>query len=84
VIVAAIPGLAAFGIASLFGGKILAIIIGVLVAMPFFVIVLSSPALFLSGLVNIYSSSVWTLTYREMKARETVQPAEAAPVVQPS
>ncbi len=84
VIVAAIPGLAAFGIASLFGGQILSIIIGVLVAMPFFVIVLSSPALFLSGLVNIYSSSVWTLTYREMKARETVKPVEAAPVVQPA
>jgi hypothetical protein len=84
VIVAAIPGLAAFGIASIFGGKILAIIIGFLVAMPFFAIVIGSPALFLSGWVNIYSSSVWTLTYREMKARETIQPTETAPVVQPS
>jgi hypothetical protein len=84
VIVAAIPGLAAFGIASIFGGKILAIIIGFLVAMPFFAIVLGSPALFLSGWIHIYSSSVWTLTYREMKARETVQPVETAPLVQPS
>jgi hypothetical protein len=84
VIVAAIPGLAAFGIASIFGGKILAIIIGVLVALPFFAIVLGSPVLFLSGWVHIYSSSVWTLTYREMKAHETVKPVEAAPVVPPA
>jgi hypothetical protein len=80
VIVAAIPGLAAFGITSIFASGPLAWIIGILVAMPFFVIVLGSPALFLSGWVHIYSSSVWTLTYREMKAREIVQPAEAAPV----
>jgi len=83
VMVAAIPGLAAFGIASLFGGKLLAILIGILVALPFFVTILASPSTFLVGLVQIYSSSVWTLTYREMKSRETVTPAEPAPVVQP-
>jgi hypothetical protein len=80
VIVAAIPGLAAFGITSIFANGPLAWIIGILVALPFFAIVLGSPVLFLSGWVHIYSSSVWTLTYREMKAREIVQPAEAAPV----
>jgi hypothetical protein len=84
VMVAAIPGLAAFGIASLFGGKLLAILIGILVALPFFVTILASPNTFLGGLVQIYSSSVWTLTYREMKSRETVTQAEPAPVVQPA
>ena len=84
VIVAAIPGLAAYGIASLFTGTILAIIIGVLVALPFFMTVLASPSTFLAGWIQIFSSSVWTLTYREMKAKDTIKPVEATPVTQPS
>lgn len=75
VIVAAIPGLIAFGIASLFASPILAGIIGGIVALPFLLLVLSAPLTLISGWYMIFESNVWTLTYREMKALESLQPA---------
>jgi hypothetical protein len=81
-LVAAVPGLIAFGIASLFTGPILAGIIGGIVAMPFFFVMLFSPLALLSALYTIFESSVWTLTYREMKALETMQ--HPAPVEIPA
>jgi hypothetical protein len=73
-IVAFIPGLIAFGIASLFTGTILAAIIGGIIALPFFVTVLSAPLILYRGGYMIFDSSVWTLTYREMKVLEGLQP----------
>ncbi len=75
VIVAAIPGLIAFGISSLFVGGILAWIIGIIVGLPFFLLVLSAPLTLISGWYLVFESNVWTLTYREMKALESLQPA---------
>lgn len=75
VLVAAIPGLIAFGIASIFAHWILAAIIGGIIALPFFFTVLFAPLTLLGGLYMIYVSNVWTLTYREMKALESLQPA---------
>ena len=77
-VVAAIPGLIAFGIASLFVHGVLAIVIAVLVALPFLLVLLFSPLVLIGGWVHIFSSSAWTLAYREMKALET---PSAAPVV---
>ncbi len=74
-LVAAIPGLIAFGIASLFTGGILAGIIGIIVGLPFFFLVLFAPLTLISGWYMIFDSSIWTLTYREMKALESLQPA---------
>jgi hypothetical protein len=74
VIVAAIPGLIVFGIASLFTNAILAGIIGLVIALPFFFTVLFAPLALISGWYMVYESSVWTLTYREMKALEGLQP----------
>jgi len=45
--------------------------------MPFFLVVAFSPVLLVSGWGLIHQSSVWTLTYRELKALETVAPAVA-------
>jgi hypothetical protein len=70
-IVAAIPGLIAFGIASLFTVWPLALIIGVFVALPFFFTVTFSPLVLVGGWLQIYTSSVWTLTYREITALDT-------------
>ncbi len=74
VLVAAIPGAIAYGIASLFAGNILAAIIGVLFALPLFFTVLFSPLIFVGGLYMVYESTIWTLTYREMKALAGLQP----------
>jgi hypothetical protein len=70
--VAFLPGLLAFAITSLFASFPLALLIGLLVALPFFFMVLFSPLLLISGWFKIYESSVWTLTYREIKALASV------------
>ena len=54
-------------------------LLGGAVGLPIFLIVLTVPMLFLSGLWQIYRSGVWTLTYRELRALEAVQPAPLAP-----
>jgi hypothetical protein len=71
---AAIPGLIAFGIASLFTHWILAAIIGVLFALPLFFTVIFAPLTLVGGWYRIYESSIWTLTYREVKAIGSLKP----------
>ncbi len=77
-IVAVVPTLLTAGVASLLAAPdfwpwIFALIIG----LPFFVVVAFSPILLVGGWGKIYESGVWTLTYRELKALETVTPAAA-------
>jgi hypothetical protein len=76
VIVGAIPGLAVFGITSIFASGPLAWILGILAALPFFFTIVFAPLAFVSGLYSIFESNVWTLTYREMKALESIAPAD--------
>jgi hypothetical protein len=75
-IVGAIPGLVVFGVTSIFAAGPLAWILGLLAAVPFFLLIMFAPLSLVSGLYIIYESNVWTLTYREMKALESVTPAE--------
>ncbi len=42
-------------------------IMGALAGLPIFILVMISPILFVSGLVQIYMSSIWTLAYRDLK-----------------
>jgi hypothetical protein len=77
-LVAILPSLLTAGVAGLLSAPdywpwIFAAIIG----MPFFLVVAFSPVLLVSGWGLIYQSSVWTLTYRELKALEMVAPAVA-------
>jgi hypothetical protein len=78
VIVASIPGLVVFGITSIFASGPLAWILGVLAALPFFFLIVFAPLTLVNGWYKIYFSSVWTLTYREIQALESV----AAPVAE--
>ena len=78
VLVAILPSLLTAGVASLLSAPdywpwIFAAIIG----FPLFAVVAFSPVLLVSGWGLIYQSSVWTLTYRELKALETVAPSVA-------
>jgi len=73
---AILPTLAAAGIASLLSAPgywpwAFAAIIG----LPLFFVVTFSPIFLVAGWAEIYQSSTWTLTYRELKAIETVAPA---------
>jgi hypothetical protein len=75
-VAAAVPTLLTAGIASLLAAPdywpwIFAAIIG----LPFFAVIAFSPILLVGGWGKIYETSTWTLTYREMKALETVTPA---------
>jgi hypothetical protein len=75
-LVAVVPSLLTAGIASLLAAPdywpwIFALVIG----FPLFATVAFSPILLVSGWGLTYESNVWTLTYRELKALETVTPA---------
>ncbi|MHB0987141.1 MAG: DUF7544 domain-containing protein [Bellilinea sp.] len=73
-LVGAVPGLLVFGITSLFASGPLAWILGILAALPFFFTILFLPLFLINGWFKIFTSSSWTLAFREMKAREAVQP----------
>ncbi len=80
-IVAVLPALAGFAITSIFTSSPLAWIVAALIALPFFFSVLFSPLLFVSGWYRIFGSNVWTLTYREIQALESLS-APLAPQAQ--
>lgn len=65
---ASLPGIAAGLIASLFAQGELPIIIGFIVAIPILIIIVTIPILFVNGLAQVFASSAWTLTYREILA----------------
>jgi hypothetical protein len=48
-------------------------IVGALIGLPIFVLVMIAPMLFLGGLVEVAKSSLWTLTYRELRAAEGME-----------
>ena len=76
--VGAVPALLAAGIASLFVSPIFTWMIGVVFGLPLFLVVTFAPITFLSGLVEVFKSSFWTLSYREFRPLESTisQPAE--------
>ncbi len=85
-IVAAIPGAIALGIASIFTHPVLSWIISAIIAAPFFFIITFSPLILIGGLVQLYSSNNWTLTYRQFAGMEQppALPATTPPTEAPS
>jgi len=74
--VAGVPGLLLGALTSLFlAGPWNWVVAGIIV-LPIFCLVAFSPAIFVEALAQVYRSSVWTLTYRELKALETLKPVE--------
>jgi hypothetical protein len=69
-VLASLPALLMGGLASLiFQGAVPWILAGV-VAAPIFILVMAAPWIFLGGLMEVFKSSVWTLTYQELHALE--------------
>jgi hypothetical protein len=58
-------------------------ILAALVGITVFVLTLAAPLAILTGLREVFLSSVWTLTYRELRPRESVE-AEHLPKLDPS
>jgi hypothetical protein len=73
-VVVAIPGLLLVGVFSLFLGGPLPWIAGALFVLPLFLIIAFSPWLLLGSWQTVYTSTVWTLTYREIKALPALTP----------
>lgn len=65
--VSAVPALLAAGIASQFVSILFAWMIGVVCGLPLFLLVTFAPITFLSGLVEAFKSSFWTISYREFR-----------------
>lgn len=74
-VVAAIPGAIGYGITSLINPQIWPWVIGGLLALPFFFAIVFSPITFVSGWVSLFTSNVWTLTFRQLKALSATPPA---------
>jgi hypothetical protein len=67
-----VPALIGFGIASIFTSGPLTWVIAAITALPVFFTVLFAPLMLFSGWYKIFQSNVWTLTYREIKAKESL------------
>jgi hypothetical protein len=66
-------GLAVYGAAEAAGGAT-PWIAAVLAGLPVFILVMGGPLAFLGGLMETFKSSTWTLTYRELRALERLEP----------
>jgi len=60
---------------SAFGGAA-SWIVGGAVGIPIFLAVVVAPLVFLGGLREVFQSSTWTLTYRELRALEQLEPEQ--------
>jgi hypothetical protein len=81
-ITVAIPGLVLLGIFSLFLGGPLPWIAAGLFVLPWFFLIAFSPWLMLGSWEKVFTSTVWTLTYREIKALPAtfLPPSDLEPV----
>jgi len=77
VLAGGLPALLVGGIASLFTDGAVPWIIAAIVGAPIFLVVVAIPALLVEGWQQVFSSSAWTLTYREalalMKTQENAE-----------
>jgi len=69
-VVGGLPALLAGGLARLALEGATPWILAAVVGLAIFVVVMAVPMLFLGGLVEVFKSSLWTLTYRELRALE--------------
>ena len=67
-VIGGIPALIIGLIAGLFLEGPIPWVIAGLIGLPLFILVLSAPFLLLGGIVEVFKSSTWTLTYRELRA----------------
>jgi len=70
-----LPALLVGMLADLFSGGFLPWVLAGVVGIPIFLLVVCLPMLFLSGLIKVFASSTWTLTYREVLAMNGDLPA---------
>jgi hypothetical protein len=84
-VVGGIPALLVAGFVSLFQGGWIPWVLAAIIGLPLFFIVTFSPLIFLGGLGKVFTSTVWTLTYRELAVLESLAPpVELPPAAAPA
>jgi len=78
-VICLVPALLLVGLFHLFLGNVLAWVLGIVFLLPLFFTIAFSPWLVFGSWQAVFTSSVWTLTYREIKALPTVVTAEEIP-----
>lgn len=73
---AIVPALIAAGIASLFLSGFWPWVVAGIIAFPFFLWIAITPLQFVNGLVEIFKSNLWTLSYRQLRPLEDRTPVE--------
>ena len=69
-----VPAYLVYLLSSLVFEGALPVLLAAMVALPTFILVMLTPWWCLGGLMEVFRSSAWTLTYRELRAVEDVQP----------
>jgi len=70
-----LSGYLVFLLSSLVLEGALPVLLAVVVGLPIYILVMLAPWWCLGGLMEVFKSSTWTLTYRELRAVEDAQPA---------
>lgn len=75
-LIAAIPAFLFGWLTSLFTPLWVAILVGAVIGLPLFFTALFSPFILLDSWAKIFESSIWTLTYREIKVLDSLRPQD--------
>jgi hypothetical protein len=76
----ALPAYLVFLLSSLVFEGALPVLLAAIVGLPIFILVMLAPWWCLGGLMEVFKSSAWTLTYRELRAVEDAQPDQVRAV----
>jgi hypothetical protein len=71
-IVGGLPALIVWGLTSIFFEGAVPWVLAAVIGIPIFILIVTVPWVFLGGLMEVFKSSVWTLTYRELCALESL------------
>jgi hypothetical protein len=66
------------GLVGAASGELAAVLSALAVGIPIFILILVAPLTFLTGLGEVFRSSTWTLTYRELRALQRLKPEARA------
>ncbi|MFC2037694.1 hypothetical protein ACFLYD_06985 [Chloroflexota bacterium] len=75
-----LPASLVFLLSSLVFEGVLPLFLAGMVWLPIFLLVMLAPWWCVGGLMEVFKSSAWTLTYRELRAAEDAQPAQVPAV----
>jgi hypothetical protein len=72
----ALPAYLVFLVSSLVSQGALPVLLAVVVGLPIFILVMLAPWWCLGGLMEVFKSSAWTLTYRQLRDIRDAQPVQ--------